>query len=248
MLAHGHNNGAGYRALCRLISDAHARTTGKARGTVPVAVTRAELASRTLHPDTLKPVLTVLIGPDSDVGRAMGGRRYLRPRTLFKRWLDAMPPGTLAAEIVSQLSPPGEPLSTAHAVRMLKLAAEHGVPAVLTNAVRYVAEDGAATADVLDSARTLKSLPELSAAPLLQPNGQGWLKSAAQMLQLGKEIIHAAGYGSSGPQTAAGPDRGARGPLPHGSGSRHGLETARGPGGLRDRDRRRRARRTDPAL
>ena len=80
---------------------------------------------------------------------------------------------------------------------MLKLAAEHGVPAVLSNAVRYVAEDGAATADVLDSARTLKSLPELSAAPLLQPNGQGWLKSAAQMLQLGKEIIHAAGYGTA---------------------------------------------------
>jgi len=197
VLAHGHNNGAGYRALCRLISDAHARTTGKAQGIVPVAVTRAELASRTLHPDTLKPVLTVLIGPDSDVGRAMGGRRYLRPRTLFKSWLDAMPPGTLAAEVVSQLSPPGEPLSTAHAVRMLKLAAEHGVPAVLSNAVRYVAEDGAATADVLDSARTLKSLPELSAAPLLQPNGQGWLKSAARMLQLGKEIIHAAGYGTA---------------------------------------------------
>ena len=63
VLAHGHNNGAGYRALCRLISDAHARTTGKAGGAVPVAVTRAELASRTLHPETLKPVLTVLIGP-----------------------------------------------------------------------------------------------------------------------------------------------------------------------------------------
>src|SRR6478735_981279 len=197
VLAHGHNNGAGYRALCRLISDAHARTTGRAGGTVPAAVTRAELASRALDPQTLEPVLTVLLGPDSDVGRSMGGRRYLRPRTLFKQWLDAMPAGTVTAEVVSQLSAPGEHLSTAHAIRMLKLAAEHGVPAVLSNAVRYVAEDGAATADVLDSARTLKSLPELSAAPLLQPNGQGWLKSAARMLQLGKEIIHAAGYGTA---------------------------------------------------
>ena len=120
-----------------------------------------------------------------------------RPRTLFKGWLDTMPAGSLAAEVVSHLTTPGEPLSTAHAVRMLKLAEEHNVPAVLTNAVRYCAEDGAATADVLDSARTLKSLPELSAAPLLQPNGQGWLKSPAQMLQLGKEIIHAAGYGAA---------------------------------------------------
>ncbi|UVJ37905.1 DNA polymerase III subunit alpha [Arthrobacter sp. CJ23] len=197
VLAHGHNNGAGYRALCRLVSDAHARTSGKAGGPVPVAVTRAELASRTLHPETLEPVLTVLIGPDSDVGRAMGGRRYLRPRTLFKRWLDAMPPGTIAAEAVTQLSAPGGPYSTAHAVRMLKLAYEHNVPAVLSNAVRYCAEDGAATADVLESARTLKSLPELSAAPMLQPNGQGWLKSAEQMLELGKEIIGAAGYGAA---------------------------------------------------
>jgi error-prone DNA polymerase len=197
ILAHGHNNGAGYRALCRLISDAHARTTGKAGGVVPVAVTRAELASRTLDPQTLEPVLTVLIGPDSDVGRAMGGRRYLRPRTLFKRWLDEMPPGTVVAEVVSQLSSPGSPMSTAHAVRMLRLAAEHNVPAVLSNAVRYCAEDGAATADVLDSARTLKSLPELSNEPLLQPNGQGWLKPEAQMVQLAKEIMHSAGYGTA---------------------------------------------------
>lgn len=197
VLARGNNNGAGYRALCRLVSDGHARTSGKAGGAVPVAVTRAELASRTLDPKTLKPVLTVLIGPDSDVGRAMGGRRYLLPRTLFKRWVQVMPAGTVVAEVVSQLSAPGAPLSTSHAVRMLKLAEEHHIPAVLTNAVRYCAEDGAATADVLDSARTLKSLPELAAEPLLQPNGQGWLKSAGQMLLLGKEIIHAAGYGTA---------------------------------------------------
>jgi error-prone DNA polymerase len=197
VLARGNNKGAGYRALCRLVSDAHARTSGKAGGAVPVAVTRAELASRTLDPRTLKPVLTVLIGPDSDVGRAIGGRRYLRPRTLFKRWVETMPAGTVVAEVVSQLSAPGTPLSTAHAVRMLKLAEEHQVPAVLTNAVRYCAEDGAATADVLDSARTLKSLPELAAEPLLQPNGQGWLKSSGQMLQLGREIIRAAGYGGA---------------------------------------------------
>ncbi|MCF3140406.1 DNA polymerase III subunit alpha [Paenarthrobacter sp. AR 02] len=197
VLAHGNNNGAGYRALCRLISDAHARTSGKAGGTIPVAVTRSELASRTLDPQTLKPVLTVLIGPDSDVGQSMGGRKYLRPRTLFNEWINAMPPGTIVAETVTHLSAPGEPLSTAHAVRMLKLALEYNVPAILSNAVRYCAQDGAATADVLDSARTLKSLPELSTAPMLQPTGQGWLKNAHQMLQLGKEIMGAAGLGKA---------------------------------------------------
>ncbi len=111
-------------------------------GRSPAAVTRGELASRTLDPKTLKPVLTVLIGPDSDVGQAMGGRKYLRPRTLFKQWIDAMPPGTMVAEVVSHLSaPPGEPLSTAHAVRMLKLALEYNIPAILSNAVRYCAQD-----------------------------------------------------------------------------------------------------------
>src|SRR6476469_913176 len=49
------DDGAGYRSLCRLVSDAHARTSGKAGGVVPAAVTRAELASRTLDPQTLKP-------------------------------------------------------------------------------------------------------------------------------------------------------------------------------------------------
>jgi error-prone DNA polymerase len=81
---------------------------------------------------------------------------------------------------------------------MLKLAHEFGVPTVLTNAVRYCDVDGAATADVLDSARSLASLTALSGPePRLQPNGQGWLKSAAQMTGVAREIMHAAGYGGA---------------------------------------------------
>ncbi|WP_077487800.1 DNA polymerase III subunit alpha [Sinomonas mesophila] len=205
VLAHGRNGGAGWKALCRLVSDAHAYTTGKANSPVPAGVTRAELAARCLDEETGRPVLTVLIGPDSDVGRAMGGRRFLRPRTLFRDWLDAMPVGVLAVELVTHLSAPGQPLSTSHAVRMLRLANEHGIPAVLTNAVRYVEEDGAATADVLDAARTLTPLERLIApldgdgeyplGPSLQPTGQGWLKPAGLMQALGREVIHAAGLG-----------------------------------------------------
>ena len=198
VLAHGHNNGAGYRALCRLVSDAHARTSGKAGGAVPVAVTRAELASRTLDPQTLKPVLTVLIGPDSDVGRAMGGRRYLRPRTLFKRWLEAMPAGNLVAEVVSQLSTPGEPLSTAHAVRMLKLAEEHHVPgrahqrcAVLRRGRRRHGGRAGLSPDTEVPAGTCR--PNLYSSPTGRPGSN----QQTQMLQLGKEIIHAAGYGTA---------------------------------------------------
>ncbi|HKU12508.1 MAG TPA: DNA polymerase III subunit alpha [Sinomonas sp.] len=201
VLAQGRNGGAGWKALCRLVSDAHAATTGKANSPVPVGVLRSELAARCLDPDTGRPVLTVLIGPDSDVGRAMSGRRFLRPRTLFREWLEAMPAGVLAVELVTHLSAPGEPLSTSHAVRMLRLASEHGVPAVLTNAVRYLDADGAATADVLDAARTLTPLDRLHdgegapGAEGLHPTGQAWLKPTALMHTLGREIIRAAGLG-----------------------------------------------------
>ncbi|MDQ6754855.1 MAG: PHP domain-containing protein, partial [Actinomycetota bacterium] len=186
VLAHGGIKAAGYRALCRLISQAHAN----AGPHTPVGVTLEQLASRSLDPQTLAPVFTVLVGPSSDVGRAMGGRKYLLPRRRFQRWYQQMPAGTMAAEIVSHLSAPGEYLSTSHAVRMLKLAHEFGVPTVLTNAVRYCDVDGAATADVLDSARSLTSLTALSGPePRLQPNGQGWLKSATQMNGVAREIM-----------------------------------------------------------
>ncbi len=214
VLARGGNGGAGYRALCRLISDAHAHGGPRAI----VGVTLEQLASRSLDPSTAQPVLTTLLGPSSDVGRAMGGQRYLLPRRLMQKWCAVMPAGTLVAELVSHLSAPGQELSTASAVRMFRLAQEQGLPSVLSNAVRYCSQDGAATADVLDSARTLEPLCALSgsvaslrkgsskgnrnsgsgARERLQPNGQGWLKSSEQMYAVGQEIMHAAGEGRAG--------------------------------------------------
>ncbi len=195
VLAHGNNRGAGWRALCRLISDAHEHTTGRANGPIPVGVLRSELAARCLDPESGKPVLTVLLGPDSDVGRAMSGRRFLRPRTLFRDWIDAMPVGVLAAELVTHLTPPGEPLSTAHAVRMLRLASEHHVPAVLTNAARMVEERGAATAEVLAPrfGAPGEERAELPGPPL---TGHAWLKPAALMRLAAREIVEAAGLGA----------------------------------------------------
>ncbi|MCC3279111.1 DNA polymerase III subunit alpha [Arthrobacter sp. zg-Y40] len=205
LLARGSNGGAGYRALCRLISAAHAGTSAsRARTGKPVGVTMEQLAAHargTLAEDGTpigeagQPVLTVLVGPQSDVGVAMRSRSYAVARTLFARWRSLIPAGALAVEVVTHLAPPGENLSLAHAVRMFRLADEMRVPAILTNAVRYVDEDGAATADVLDAARSLTSLSRL---PDLQPNGQGWLKGTRQMTALAREISSEAGYGSGG--------------------------------------------------
>jgi error-prone DNA polymerase len=207
VLAHGGIQGQGYRALCRLVSDAHEGTgtespgAGKgsgrhrARGTRGPAIDLDRLAARTVGTEDGEgaAVLTVLLGPYSDVGKALRCRRYAEARRLAAHWRTTLPPGTLVVEAVSHLSPPGENLSTAHAVRMLKLARDLCLPAVLTNAVRYCQEDGAATADVLDSARALTALARL---PDLQPNGQGWLKDAARMRILAREIARTAGWGN----------------------------------------------------
>lgn len=189
VLAHGSGfpaPAAGYAALCRLVSLAHARTQ--------VGVTLEELAAVVLDPDTGKNALTVLLGPFSPVGRAFSGRRYLLPRTRFNAWREIMPAGSLVVEVVSHQSAPGAPLSTAHAVRMLKLAQEFNVPAVLSNAVRYAREEDAATADVLDAARNIAPLEQLHE---MQPTAQAWLKGAVHMEAVAQEIVREAGYGAA---------------------------------------------------
>ncbi|NKX54099.1 DNA polymerase III subunit alpha [Arthrobacter mobilis] len=213
VLAHGGNQGQGYHALCRLVSETHAGTRPAAsggaagRGSGPrrnrgkdvrgPGISLDLLAAHAAGPEEAEgaAVLTVLLGPYSDVGRALRHRRYAEARRLAAHWRTVLPPGALVVEVVTHLSPPGEDLSTAHAVRMLRLARDLGLPAVLTNAVRYCHEDGAATADVLDSARALTALARL---PDLQPNGQGWLKTADQMRRLAREISRTAGWGNRG--------------------------------------------------
>ncbi|PXA80861.1 DNA polymerase III subunit alpha [Auritidibacter sp. NML120779] len=189
--------GAGYRALVRLISQAHAHTLGGTSGGAPY-ITVTELADAmgggysTTAP---APDLYVLLGPESPVGRAFAQRRYHDGRKLLRQWRNILPHGGLWIEVVSHLAPPGQRLSTSHAVKFLRVAEDLGLPSVLTNAVRYVSPDQAATADVLDAARSLTSLDQLHD---LQPTGQGWLKSSAQMHQLAGEISHQAGTGLSG--------------------------------------------------
>ncbi|WP_208712656.1 PHP domain-containing protein [Sinomonas sp. R1AF57] len=170
VLARGGNGGAGWAALCRLVSDAHAHTGRKPKGTVPVGVLRSELAARCLDRRSGRPVLTVLIGPDSDVGRAMHGPRFLRPRTLFREWLEALPPGVAAVELVAPADGEAEAPIAGGTVRMLRLAAEHGIPAVLTNAAR-------------------------AAVPGDEGVGASWLKPAGLMHEAARRIITAAGLG-----------------------------------------------------
>ncbi|MGZ4651292.1 MAG: DNA polymerase III subunit alpha, partial [Kineosporiaceae bacterium] len=206
----GRYPGSGWGRLCRLVSDTHLR----GERSIPVAAS-ASIAAHAVVPSgdpaswdpasgdpALPPgpafagppagpaALAVLLGPDSEVGRAVLARRPDLARAVLTRWAAALPPGSLAVEVICHHGPQGGPASVGHAARMLQLARETGVPAVLTNAVRYAEPRGAATADVLDAARRLVPLDERH---LDRVSAEGYLAEEARMRQVAREVARAAG-------------------------------------------------------
>ncbi|KQU70309.1 DNA polymerase III subunit alpha [Phycicoccus sp. Root101] len=151
--------GVGWAALCRLVTETHLR------GERGVPVTSAAVVAagcwRGGDPrssrDHASPLL-VLLGPDSDVGRALLVKRVDRARVLLDAWRRRLPAGAVAIEVVCHGGPEGTPASRSHARRLLGLADEQGVPAVLTAAVRHVDPGESAVVDLLDAARRLVAL------------------------------------------------------------------------------------------
>ncbi|MFI7589428.1 DNA polymerase III subunit alpha [Spongisporangium articulatum] len=180
--------GVGWARLCRLVSAAHARGE---RGT-PVAdvdlVTRH--AAHPEHPEVA--ALVVLLGPASDVGRALLAGRPDRAAALLRRWRALLPAGALAVEVVNHRGPRGALAGRAHAVQLLTLARQVGVPAVLTNVVRHLEPDGAVVADVLDAARRLVPL---NARHLDSTTAEGYLAGTDEMVARAVEIADALGGG-----------------------------------------------------
>lgn len=134
--------------------------------------------------------LMVLLGPGSEFGRAALAKRPDIARAVLERWRGLLPVGSLAVEIVHHRGPNGTPASRGHAARMLAVAREAGVPAVLSNAVRHATRDGAVTVDVLDAARRLVPL---DARHLDRTTAEGYLASPAEMLDRAIEVAEAAG-------------------------------------------------------
>lgn len=200
--------GRGWAQLCRLVSAIHLASAhlGGARGT-PVA----DLALIAEHAVDSAPVdsapdepsapdkhnapaaLVVLLGPASEVGRAVLARRLDLARAVLARWRAALPAGSLAVEVVCHHGPPRGPMSADHAGRMLALAREAGVPAVLTSAVRHADPSGAATVDVLDAARRLVPL---DTRHLDRVTAQGHLAGGAAMARTAAEVAATLGGGS----------------------------------------------------
>ncbi|RZS82934.1 DNA polymerase III alpha subunit [Motilibacter rhizosphaerae] len=180
VLARG-GGGQGWRALCRLVSATHLR------GERGRPVTTLELVAEHAREGGLD----VLLGPASDVARAVERQRADLARELLRRWRAALPPGSLSVEVCSHRGP-GD---SARAARLLALAAEEGVPAVLANAVRYLDADDAPVADVLDSARRLVPL---AARSVDRVNAEGRLKSGPEMARVAAEVARLAGTGDDG--------------------------------------------------
>ncbi|MDJ0378186.1 DNA polymerase III subunit alpha [Cryobacterium sp. PH31-L1] len=204
VLAHGQTAGRGYAALCRAVSAAHstdrdALQHGAASHGAPQnstaqhstahgaaagpSISRARLADLAGLAS-----LTVLLGPDSDVGLAIGRRDNTDAAARLAHWQRALPEGAVVLEIVCHLAESGTIGSVTPATRLLALAENAGLPAVLSNAVRYGTPDEAVTADLADAARFLLPLAELETP---QTNGQAWLKPAGAMRQVARMVVDA---------------------------------------------------------
>ncbi|MCS0638332.1 DNA polymerase III subunit alpha [Streptomyces sp. LP05-1] len=165
----------GWAALCRLVTAAHAAGDG-----TPL------LPWVDNHGDEL----TVLLGPDSEVGRALAAGRPDRAARLLAPWREVYG-DALRLEVVHHGRTGAGPGSLRHAARTLGLAAEQGVRPVLSNAVRYADPGQGPVADVLDAARRLVPVDPRKTLD----TGERWLKDPAAMAATAERVAEAAGMG-----------------------------------------------------
>ena len=132
--------------------------------------------------------LIILLGPGSDVGRAIAARRPDHAAAALARWREH-------GEVVIEITDHRTRGSTHRAARMLRLAREAGVTAVLTNAVRYLDPPDAAVAQVLDAARQLAPLSERH---LARRNARAYLASGDDMAAIAARVCGTPGDGGPG--------------------------------------------------
>ncbi len=193
----------GWGALCRLVTAAHAGATpapvpgsrpgvdGAPQRRRDPAVTMAEVAAA-----ASSGALGVMLGPRSDVGQALSRHRPDMAAHALGDWHSVLGRDGLMLATVSHRAAGDRlaPGSTRHGAQMLGLGREHGLPVVLTNAVRYADPADAPVTDVLDAARRLVPLHPRH---LDRANAEGYLKSGKEMLEIAEDVVRAAGAGES---------------------------------------------------
>ncbi|MCF3100648.1 DNA polymerase III subunit alpha [Streptomyces roseoverticillatus] len=180
----------GWAALCGLVSAAHA--SGSTGGTAAGARPELTLADLAAAAPGIRTPLHVLLGPGSEPGRALAAGRPDRAARLLAPWRE-MFGDALRLEVVCHGRTGTGPGSLRLAARTAGFAADQGVPAVLSNAVRYADPGQGPVADVLDAARRL--VPIDPRKPESLDSGERWLKGPAAMAALAERIAEAAGLG-----------------------------------------------------
>lgn len=164
----------GWSALCRLVTLAHSR--GADSGTVPhVSV---DDVCEAAQDDSL----CVVLGPASEPAHHLMRRRDDLAMQALQAW-HRLPTSSLFIEVVTHGTEPishptlGQPdYSTRANRRLLSFAYARGVPAVISNAVRYLQRSDAPIADVLDGIRMLTVMRNRDAS-----TGQAFYATTAQM-------------------------------------------------------------------
>jgi error-prone DNA polymerase len=213
----GLDAGAGWGRLCRLVTATHLR--GERGDPIATPELIAELATAAGSPtpggrgahtgrssgssgssESGPSPLVVLLGPDSDVGRAVLHRRRGEAEAALARWRALLPRDALAVEVVCHGGPEGTPASLGHAARLYALARDHGLRVVLTAAVRHADPQEAAVVDVLDASRRLVAL---DVRHLDRITTAGHLSPTPAMLAVAGDILAASGPGLQGGSTLA---------------------------------------------
>ncbi|MGW5660484.1 DNA polymerase III subunit alpha [Streptomyces sp. NPDC003758] len=163
----------GWADLCRLVSAAH---TQEGTPLLPWADNHAD-------------GLTVLLGPDSDVGRALAAGRPDRAAKLLAPWREVYGDALRLEAVWHGRSGTG-PGSLRLAARTVGFAAEQRVRPVLSNAVRYADPGLGPVADVLDAARRLVPVDPTKELD----SGEAWLKDAGAMSEIAERVVEAAGF------------------------------------------------------
>ena len=132
--------------------------------------------------------LLFLHGPESQVGAAIGARRYSQALSI----IDSLREFSCdqGIEVISHQIKGDGPFSTPFAGRALGFARDHKIPAVLSNAVRMLNREDGPVADILDATRQL--LP-LHSKHVERENSEAFFKSPEAMYRIADEIARAAG-------------------------------------------------------